>query len=71
MKSVIQLLRPQQWVKNFFVFLPVFFDGKLTHLDLVLMAICVFFAYSFASSGIYCLNDIYDVESTGAIPRKG
>ena len=70
MKSVIQLLRPQQWVKNFFVFLPVFFDGKLTHLDLVLMAICVFFAYSFASSGIYCLNDIYDVESDRRHPKK-
>ena len=28
MTSILKLLRPQQWVKNLFVFLPLFFDRQ-------------------------------------------
>lgn len=66
----IQLLRPAQWLKSGFVFLPLFFSGKLTDSTLWLPAIFAFFIFSFAASSIYCLNDIKDVESDRSHPRK-
>jgi len=62
MKSIIHLLRPQQWVKNFFVFMPLFFGHQLTNIPLLINTIITFFAFSFAASSIYCFNDIIDVE---------
>lgn len=66
----IKLLRPQQWVKNTFIFLPIFFDGKLLHLDLLSAAFMTFIAFCFAASGVYCFNDIYDAEADRSHPQK-
>lgn len=63
MKNVIKLIRPYQWVKNVFVFLPLFFGGQLMNLPLLLNAIIMFAAYSMVASSIYCFNDIIDVEA--------
>ena len=63
MTPILQLLRPQQWVKNLFVFLPLFFDKHLFHWEYLLCCILMFFAFSFAASGIYCFNDIRDAEA--------
>ena len=62
MKSVIQILRPHQWVKNLFVFMPLFFGHQLMNLPLLINTIAAFFAFSFVASSIYCFNDIIDVE---------
>ena len=62
MKNIIRLLRPYQWIKNVFIFLPMFFGGALTDWKILLSSIIAFFAYSFAASSIYCYNDILDVE---------
>ena len=61
MKSVIQILRPHQWVKNLFVFMPLFFGHQLMNLPLLINTIAAFFAFSFVASSIYCFNDIIDV----------
>lgn len=68
--SVIKLFRPHQWLKNAFVFLPLFFDGKMLQEDYLIPSIVMFFAYSLAASGIYCFNDIFDVEADKLHPRK-
>lgn len=70
MKQFLLLLRPHQWVKNVFVFLPVFFSGQLTNQLTVFAALYAFFAYCFAASGIYCFNDIYDVNADRLHPVK-
>jgi 4-hydroxybenzoate polyprenyltransferase len=62
MKNLIKLLRPNQWIKNFFVFSPLVFGGELFIKDSFVEGIITFFAYSFAASSIYCFNDIHDVE---------
>lgn len=62
-KNIIRLLRPQQWVKNLFVFLPLFFSRHLFDMDCLLPCVLMFFAFSFAASSIYCFNDIHDVEA--------
>lgn len=70
MKNLILLLRPQQWVKNVFIFLPLFFHGDLTNVSMLINAIIAFFCYCFAASSIYCFNDIYDVDADRKHPKK-
>jgi 4-hydroxybenzoate polyprenyltransferase len=70
LKQILQLVRPHQWSKNLFVFLPLFFSGQLLNFSLFLTCLVVFIAFSFAASSIYCLNDIYDVASDRLHPKK-
>lgn len=70
MKNIFLLLRPQQWMKNGFVFLPLFFSGNLCNTSMLLQALVAFLAYSLAASSIYCFNDIYDREADRLHPKK-
>jgi 4-hydroxybenzoate polyprenyltransferase len=69
-KSVITLLRPHQWVKNLFVFSPLFFSGRLSQWNDLFMTVIVFVVYSLAASSIYCFNDIKDIDVDKAHPDK-
>ena len=62
MNNILKLMRPYQWVKNVFVFLPLFFGGLLTDLAQLLNSIIMFVSFCLAASSIYCFNDIIDVE---------
>lgn len=68
--DILRLMRIEQWTKNAFVFLPLFFDRHLLEWSYWLPSLIAFFAFSFAASGIYCFNDIYDVESDRQHPKK-
>ena len=70
MKQIIILLRPHQWLKNLFIFTPVFFNGRILEQGYLLTALVVFLAYCLTASGIYCFNDIYDVEADRLHPKK-
>lgn len=70
LNPLIQLLRPEQWAKNFFIFLPLFFNGQLLNVSLLLQCAVAFFAFSFSASSIYCFNDIYDIEADRLHPKK-
>lgn len=70
MKQYILMIRPHQWVKNLFVFLPLFFSGRLFDFTCLVPSLLVFLAFSLVSSGIYCLNDILDVEADRLHPQK-
>lgn len=70
MKNIIKLIRPSHWVKNAFIFMPIFFGNELFNLHLLFNSIVVFFAFSFAASSIYCFNDIMDVEDDKRHPVK-
>lgn len=67
---LIILLRPHQWTKNLFIFLPLFFDRHLADMEYLLPCVTAFFSYSFAASGIYCFNDIWDAEADRQHPQK-
>ena len=66
----MRLIRPKQWIKNGFIFVPLFFGGALFHIDALVSGLVAFFAYSFAASSIYCFNDIFDVEADRRHPVK-
>lgn len=69
-KNIVLLLRPQQWVKNGFVFLPLFFNGQLFDAEALLSTFMAFVAFCFAAAGIYCMNDIVDAEADRRHPKK-
>jgi len=70
MKKTLLLIRPQQWIKNGFVLIPMFFGGRLLNADDVIASVVTFFAFSFAASAIYCFNDIVDVDADRRHPVK-
>ncbi len=59
---VFKLMRLKHWVKNIFIFLPLFFGSELFNLEKTANTLIVFFGFSFVCSGIYILNDIFDIE---------
>ena len=68
--SILRLTRPKQWIKNMFVFIPMFFGGELFDLHSVWLAVLTFFAFSLVASSIYCYNDIVDVDADRHHPVK-
>ena len=66
----IQLLRPLQWIKNGFVFAPVFFSNHLLEWEFFLPTFIVFLSFCLISSSIYCFNDLQDVEADRQHPKK-
>ena len=70
MKKTLLLIRPQQWIKNGFVLIPMFFGGRLLNVDDAIASVITFFAFSFVASAIYCFNDIIDVEADRRHPVK-
>ena len=68
--AALKLIRPKQWLKNTFVFIPMFFGGSLLDRQDVFASIITFLAFSFIASSVYCFNDIYDVEADRKHPVK-
>ena len=70
MKKTLLLIRPQQWIKNGFVLIPMFFGGRLLNVDDAIASVVTFFAFSCAASAVYCFNDIVDVDADRRHPVK-
>jgi len=68
--SYIQLLRPLQWLKNIFVFAPVFFSSNLLKGEYFWPTVVVFASFCLISSSIYCFNDLQDVDADRQHPKK-
>ena len=61
-KYYIQLIRINQWLKNIFIFAPIFFNGSITNIKLLPTVFYCFFSFCFTASAIYIYNDICDKE---------
>ena len=68
--AIIKLMRPHQYVKNLFIFLPLFFAIKITDTELLFNTFIAFIAFSISASAIYTLNDYYDIEEDRLHPKK-
>lgn len=69
-RHIIKLIRPHQWLKNAFVFTPLFFDRHATDWCYVWPCIATCLAFCMAASGIYCFNDVHDCEADRRHPMK-
>lgn len=70
MRAVVALLRPQQWIKNFFLFAPLIFSKHLFDEELLRTSSLGFFVFCLLSSCVYVLNDIADREADRLHPIK-
>jgi decaprenyl-phosphate phosphoribosyltransferase len=70
LREFLKLLRMQQWVKNLFIFLPLFFSFRLFHFELLARAFFAFVAFCLLSSAVYIFNDMHDAENDRLHPKK-
>jgi len=63
-------LRPQHWVKNALVIVPLAAAHQLGDLTLLARVAMAFAAFSMCASGQYVLNDLYDLEADRTHPSK-
>ena len=69
-KEYLNLFRIHQWIKNVFIFVPLVFSKNLFNFDLLLIVTAGFLEFCLASSLVYVINDIIDIESDKQHPVK-
>lgn len=68
--QLIKLMRPHQYIKNLFIFLPLFFALQITNIELLKSAFIAFVAFSLVASAVYTLNDFHDIQEDKQHPKK-
>jgi 4-hydroxybenzoate polyprenyltransferase len=66
----LSLIRVHQWIKNVFVFVPLLFSLNLFEEKYFITTFFAFLVFCLASSSIYVINDLVDIESDRAHPTK-
>ena len=68
--AYFKLLRPKDWAKNLFLFIPLFFSGEIFTFSKLISVSEGFIAFCCMASGIYIINDYRDIEADRAHPTK-
>lgn len=68
--EILKLIRPQQWIKNLFLLIPLFFAGNFFDYNALYKCVLGIMAFSAIASSIYILNDIKDVKADQKHPGK-
>ncbi|MEM6801982.1 MAG: decaprenyl-phosphate phosphoribosyltransferase [Bacteroidota bacterium] len=70
LKNYLSLLRPHQYIKNLFLFLPAFFSLQIKDVEVLLRTALAFVAFCCMASAVYILNDYKDREADREHPQK-
>jgi 4-hydroxybenzoate polyprenyltransferase len=68
--ALLRLLRPRQWPKNLLVFAAAVFANQIFVVTSASLAALAFVAFCLASSSVYVINDLMDVEVDRQHPVK-
>jgi len=68
--AYLTLLRPRDWAKNLFLFIPLFFSGELFNWNVYPRLFLGFVAFCCIASSIYIINDYRDIEDDKKHPEK-
>ena len=60
-------MRVHHYLKNFLIFLPLIFSGKLFDMETLKISALGFLSFCFIASFIYVINDIADVNQDNSI----
>ena len=66
----MRALRVHQWLKNLLLFVPLLTTFSFYNLVALTATASAFLAFSLAASATYIVNDLWDIESDRAHPRK-
>lgn len=66
----VKLVRPHQWVKNFFVLAPLLFSGRAFNPESQRAAVLAFAVFCLVASAVYVINDVVDRAQDRAHPNK-
>jgi decaprenyl-phosphate phosphoribosyltransferase len=66
----LRLLRPHHWIKNFFVFIPIFFAKEIFIWEKLESTFLAFVVFCLLASSVYVINDIVDREQDALHPKK-
>jgi decaprenyl-phosphate phosphoribosyltransferase len=61
-RDIIAIARPRHYVKNLFIFTPLFFGGKLLDVGSLTSCLIAFISFCFLSSSLYIFNDLRDIQ---------
>lgn len=70
MRYLFFALRPEQWIKNLFIFAPLIFGKKLFVFPVNLKSVVAFFLFSVAAGVVYLINDLFDFKKDSQHPTK-
>jgi 4-hydroxybenzoate polyprenyltransferase len=70
LRAAIKTARPQEWIKNVFVFAALLFSGKFNDAGAVVEATLAFLSFCAISSAGYYVNDLIDIELDRKHPKK-
>lgn len=70
MLAAVKTLRPKQWTKNFFVFVPLVFSVKLFDVNALIISLRAFISFCLVSGALYTLNDLCDLKEDQLHPVK-
>jgi 4-hydroxybenzoate polyprenyltransferase len=70
LRAAIKTGRPQEWIKNFFVFAGLLFSGQFDQAQEVMLAVITFISFCLISSAGYYVNDLLDVDLDRQHPKK-
>lgn len=68
--ALLRAVRPHQWIKNVLVFVPLIGAHRFDRVDLWLIGVSTFVAFSLSAAAIYILNDIADIDADRLHPSK-
>jgi 4-hydroxybenzoate polyprenyltransferase len=69
-RGILVTLRPHQWVKNVFVFAPLFFSKSFMDPGKAALAISAAALFCMAAGTVYLFNDLFDIEKDRKHPVK-
>jgi len=69
-RSLLGALRPHQWAKNALVLVPLLMAHRVGDVSALAAGLAASVAFSLTASSVYVLNDLLDLDSDRAHPRK-
>jgi decaprenyl-phosphate phosphoribosyltransferase len=70
LKAYLRLIRIKHYVKNLFIFAPLFFALKFTDIDRVLLCFAASIVFTAVAGVVYIINDYKDIEQDKLHPTK-
>jgi len=67
---LLKSFRAHHWIKNLFLFIPIFFAGEIFNFSKLIDVIVGVIAFCLIASGVYIFNDLFDLKFDRKHPEK-